>query len=330
MKKILIFAPKAPPTATFIDMISDDFDYHLVAGDTILNVNFKQPYTAVNHRTAKGIFTILKTLWQQDYDYIHLHTINLTALIVSIFAHKPIVVTTWGSDVLLVPKRNFLSKLSVKFALGKATIVTTVSAGNMRQAIKKLAPNVDIQNILFGISRFSKTVPFPEKENIIYSPRSHSSLYNIDKAIEAFSKFHKTHPDWKLVIAGMEDPINTPALKKQAKNLPVIFTGFISEEENAKWNAKAKIMVSIPSSDARSVSVMEAIYANCICFVSDLPSNREVIKQSVNGFIGGLDFSKYEEIAPKVLEERNAELSKNWSYEFNKKNFLRLYELLER
>jgi glycosyltransferase involved in cell wall biosynthesis len=133
------------------------------------------------------------------------------------------------------------------------------------------------------------------------------------------------NPDWRLVISGMQNAANTPKLKGQAKDLPIDFTGWLSPQENANWNAKAKIVVSIPSSDALSVSLMEAIYSNCICFVSDLPPNREVITDGVNGFVG-CDFERYTEIDANILQQENAKLSQNWTYDFNKKSFLSLYE----
>jgi L-malate glycosyltransferase len=326
MKKILVFAPKSPHTAKFIDMIEGKVDYYLVASNTALPVHFKRPYTIINQHSIKGILTIIRFLWGSKHDYIHVHSINFTALIVSLFALKPIIITAWGSDVLLLPNYNILYRTIIKFILRRANIVTANSAVTMKQAIHSLIPTLTVKDVHFGVSPFSKRTPFLDKENIIYSPRGHALLYNIDRIIEAFRVFSSLYPGWKLVIAGASDPLNTPKLKAQSTGLPVIFTGFLSQEENAQWNARAKIVVSIPSSDALSVSLMEAIYSNCICFVSALTPNTSVITDGINGFIEDLNFSRYSEIQPQVLEERNKEISQKWSFDYNQKIFLGLYQ----
>lgn len=323
MKNILIFAPRSPHTAKFINMIKDDINYKLVLDETGLDVDMLIPYTSTRQRSLKGLLTIIKNLWFTKHDYVHVQSLNLTALIVSIFAIKPIIVTAWGSDVLIVPNRSRINKLITQFILWRASKITANDSNNMWQAIKRLIDKPVIP-IHFGVSKESIRAMESVKQNIIYSPRGHADLYNIDKVIEAFKVFSKNNPDWKLIVSGMQSA-NTPKLKEQAAGFPVIFTGWIPPEEHAKWNASAKIVVSIPSSDALSVTVMEAVYSNCICFVSDLLPNREVIIQGLNGFIG-MDFERYKEIDFNNMSAHNALISKDWTFEHNKKAFLELYK----
>lgn len=65
----------------------------------------------------------------------------------------------------------------------------------------------------------------------------------------------------------------------------VEFPGWLSHEENYREYAKAMVYVSIPRSDATSVSVLEAMANGCLPVTSDLPAMREWIKQESNGFL---------------------------------------------
>jgi glycosyltransferase involved in cell wall biosynthesis len=126
-----------------------------------------------------------------------------------------------------------------------------------------------------------------EKENLIYSNRLHKSLYRIDKIITAFSKFVKDHPDWKLVI-GATGP-ETDRLKDLVDQLElendITFIGWVDAAINSKMYAKSKIWVSIPESDATSISLLEAMSLGSVPVVVDLPANREWIEHQKNGFI---------------------------------------------
>ena len=97
---------------------------------------------------------------------------------------------------------------------------------------------------------------------------------------------------------------------------------------------KAKIYISIPSSDATAISLLEAISSNCICFVSNLPANTEHILDGVNGFIetnlDNIKLEKYKQINQETLESVNSIRSKSYLKDYNKRKFIEIYdELLE-
>jgi glycosyltransferase involved in cell wall biosynthesis len=156
----------------------------------------------------------------------------------------------------------------------------------MAQEMEKIAPlknRIIIAN--FGID---VTPTNCEKENIVYSNRLHKKLYRVDKIIEAFSLFYtNNNTDWKLVIAATGTETETLKIKAAELNLEhaIEFVGWIQKEDNEQWYSKAKIWVSIPESDATSISLLEAMACGCIPVVSDLPANREWIQSGLNGII---------------------------------------------
>lgn len=325
-RSVLIFAPESPHTAKFINMIDDDIQCHPIIIETGISSGIPRPYDLVSQRSIAGIFKIISAVRRCQLGCIHVHSINFTAFLVALFATKPIILTAWGSDVLLVPSRSFIHKAIIRFILRKAKVVSSNDSPYMVQAIKALTPEIEVKKVHFGVSKYCiSPQEATRKENIIYSPRGHAPLYNIDKIIMAFREFYKTNPGWKLVIAGQTDAHNTPKLYEMSKGMPIRFVGFTTQEQNADFLRRAKIMVSIPSSDALSVSLMEGIYSNCICFVSNLLPNQKVIKHGVNGFLGDPDFRLYEEIDFIKMAKTNGKRSKMWNFAHNKKRFLSLY-----
>ena len=141
----------------------------------------------------------------------------------------------------------------------------------------------------------------------------HKPLYNIDEIIRAFKKLEDTGRNiYKLVIAATGE--ETENLKKLTADLKltdkVTFVGWLSLAENLKWYAKSKFYVSIPDSDATSISLLEAMYYGCYPIVSSLPAKREWISDRVNGAYYKSDFNFILDKDQKVLD-RVAEINKS-------------------
>jgi glycosyltransferase involved in cell wall biosynthesis len=110
---------------------------------------------------------------------------------------------------------------------------------------------------------------------------------------------------YRLVIAATGE--ETDNLKQLAINLnisdKVTFVGWLSLYENLKWYAKSKFYVSIPDSDATSISLLEAMYYGCYPIVSSLPSKREWISDEVNGSYYKNDFNFILDIETEQLDD---------------------------
>jgi glycosyltransferase involved in cell wall biosynthesis len=65
----------------------------------------------------------------------------------------------------------------------------------------------------------------------------------------------------------------------------VEFAGHLSAEAQSAWYARAQWWVSLPQSDSVAVSLLEAMAHGCIPLLSDLPANREWVRDGENGLI---------------------------------------------
>lgn len=332
--KILVFGPDSVHTSKFIKMIVPEYDVTLITdGDS----NSYLCRTIIMARGIRMFFDIPKIIKRFNPDYIHVHTINRVTFPLCLLAPSriPIVLSAWGSSVLVIPYKSWVHKKFVQYCLNRSSIVT-VDANIEQYVIERLVDDKPVREANFGVDDSYLGLldsSLSMKDNIIYSPRSHANIYNIDKVVDGFVKFSTSNPEWRLVLGGFEDEENTSRYKEIIKSAGlsdrVLFKGFVSQEENLRLNLQAKIVVSVPFSDGKSHSLMEAVSAGAVCVVSDIPANHEVIMQGVNGFFVGvdeaIDFSRYKDIDKELLLGANKKLVDGFSFSTNAERFKRLY-----
>lgn len=335
--KLLIIGSNTIHTYNYIALIQDYFDEILLLTNK-KNDKYNINTIEIDFRLGINIFFSAHRLKEIVKEFkpaiIHIHQANSYAFI-SLLGLKnikiPKVLTAWGSDILINPKKNIIFKKILEFSLKHVDIVTSDSF-YMANEIKIYNPKIDIKIANFGINL--KEINLEQKENIIYSNRLHKSLYNIEKIIYAFDRFIVKNKDWRLIIGATGD--DTENLKKIARDLciekNIDFIGWVDSDMNNAMYKKAKIYISIPSSDATSISLLEAISNNCICFVSNLPANFEHILDGVNGFIepslDDLCLEKYQHIDIELLRKVNNIRKKEYSKQYNREKFVDIYNNL--
>jgi len=299
-------------------------DYEIIAENTIKGlVNKNQNlynFRGLNILSLiKSFFKLKREIKFLNPNLIHIHQINRLAFFVCIAARQlriPIISTAWGSDVLIIPKKNIFFRFITTYVIKKSKYVTADSK-EMIEAMYRMHKNdIKYQWIQYGID----SIDTLKKENYIFSNRIHRGLYRIDLIIEEFKTFVDAHPDWKLIIAAEGE--ETENLKKLAERLlkpeNYEFIGWLDASKNAEWYGKSKIYISIPSSDGTSVSLLEAMLAGCIPIVSDISVSYEWINDNENGII----FKPKQNILEKALKI-NYEYCANYNKNLIKKMALR-------
>ncbi|MBP6090176.1 MAG: glycosyltransferase family 4 protein [Crocinitomicaceae bacterium] len=338
MRKLLLISSNTIHTYKYLQLIEDYFDEVLLITNEKSNV-YDYPTVELNFNLKiKTLFSTVKEIKKQielfQPSIIHIHQANSYAFFALLACRKsfiPTVLTAWGSDVLLLPKSNLLLKKMVQFNLRNAYFLTSDSI-YMAQEMEKIAPlknRIIIANFGIDVTPISC-----EKENIIYSNRLHKKLYRVDKIIEAFSLFYtNNNSDWKLVIAATGTETEKLKIKVAELNLDhaIEFVGWIQKEDNEQWYSKAKIWVSIPESDATSISLLEAMACGCIPVVSDLPANREWIQSGRNGIVvENLDSDFLSEALllnqSEAIELNQKRIEQDGTKEANRTKFTELYQ----
>lgn len=317
----------------YYKLISDYFDEVLVVSDSavdfcphkVIDFSLKNPRSVF-----QNIRKLREIMLQFSPTVVHVHQANSYAYITS-RANKgrfPQVLTTWGSDVLILPNKGGLYKHIVSYSLKKSDYVTA-DAKFMEKAIHNLVKKeVLIAN--FGIEYKQEVIP--NKTKVIYSNRSHESLYRVNQIIEGFSEFVRTNPSWRLVVGA--NGAKTDELKLLAKDIlpesSYEFIGFVNSVENKQNYLNAHIWISNPESDGTAISLLEAMGYGCVPVVSDLPANNEWIKDGENGVIIGNSIEESIEKAAnlnlELVQNLNEQIIKNQATkEVNKAKFINLY-----
>jgi glycosyltransferase involved in cell wall biosynthesis len=241
----------------------------------------------------RNVQILRKIIHEEQPDIIHVHQANAYGFITALAnrGRRPLVVTTWGSDVLTLPHTSFLHRWMVQYILKSADAITA-DAKFMADAINELVGPRPVVIANFGVEIAAKESTLP-REKVIYSNRMHEPLYRIDEIILQATPFLLANPTWKLRIAASGS--GTERLKQLAEqHLPVSsveFIGFQSATENRENYLRSSVYVSIPNTDGTSISLLEAMAYGCLPIVSDLPANREWIESGVNGIVSSGNLS---------------------------------------
>ena len=337
MAKLLMIGPKSVHVREQLELVRDYFsEVYVVSGEidegfSNKELNFSLRNPIASNKTISELRHIIEI---ENPDIIHVHQANAYAYVALKAAKKtnvPVVVTAWGSDVLLVPKMGLLYRKMSQYVINHCDYFT-VDSDSMKEAIKEIrkSDGATIINANFGVSGNSSEA---DREELIYSNRNHEQLYRINYIIKAFAEFVKDSPTWKLIIGGRGS--QTDELKNLVDQLDlnnkVHFIGFTHKSELPDLYAKARVYVSIPESDGTSISLLEALMAGCYPVVSDLKANKEWIRDGENGRVVSSElremFDGLADVDFEKAEDFNRELAMNRaSKEVNKKKFFSLYD----
>lgn len=246
------------------------------------------------HAARYRIAGLRRTLDAIAPDVVHGHFVVEHGFYGAVARARPYVVTAWGSDVLVEPGRDPISKQIAKWTLRRADAVTSNNAHMAERIVALGADRAKVHVVTLGAERYdieradssvNRRAPGGRRAPVIASTRAHEPLYNIADIVDAFADLSLTHPAARLHIA--HSGSLTGELRRRAAPLGdrVEFTGTLERPAFRDLLAEAEIFVSVPSSDATSVALLQAMAAGAFPIVSDLPSLREWIDDAANGFV---------------------------------------------
>lgn len=205
----------------------------------------------------------------------------------------PYVISAWGSDVLVEPKRDPVSRQLARWTIGRADLVTSNNQRMADEIVALGAPRSKVEIVTLGAdawfgerwSQSPNVSASPPASLVVLSTRAHEPLYNIESIIDAFALAREKLADARLVIA--HSGALTPALQEHASPVDnaVSFEGTVGPERLRDLMTEAAVFVSVPSSDGTSVALLQAMSAGAFPIVSDLETIREWITDGENGLL---------------------------------------------
>jgi glycosyltransferase involved in cell wall biosynthesis len=315
------------------------FSRRLTAISTVINL-------ALGAVQVRHLIKIIKP------DILHAHYVADNGLLGMMSGFHPLVLSAWGSDILIDPKRFFLLKTLIKHTLREADLITTDGENTIREMLQLGADSQRIHLIYHGVD----TQQFkPAQKNgdllkkleiygspVIISIRNLNPVYNVETVVKSIPYVIKQFPEATFIIAG--DGVQKNYLSDMATALGVSkhtrFIGKIPHDELPHYLSLADIYVSTSLSDGGlSVSLAEAMACGLAPVVTDVGDNQKWIENGKSGFV--VPIRNPELVAEKVIlllknddiRKRSGEINRRLveekaSYEKEMEKTQELYELL--
>lgn len=251
-------------------------------------------------RSKLGLLATLPKLgrWleQVDADWLHAHYLTshgtLAWLAKRFWGLKAeIVGSAWGSDILLTPQRSVAYRWLTRRVL-RACVLTTSDSAHMAQRMSQLGA-AEVMVFPFGLEAMP-VQPGTKSPWHFFANRGLEPLYRPERVLALFARVAKTQPGARLVVANFGSLAARLSTQAQALGLSVgsietghqvQFVGRLDARVQDEAYRRAQWYVSVPETDSVSVSVLEAMAHGCIPLLSDLPANRELVRDGDNGLI---------------------------------------------
>lgn len=265
----------------------------VVPASRCLALNTRPTFEGGNMAVLRTLPALTRWLRRVDADWIHAHYLTshgtlswLAKRICGLRAQ--LVCSAWGSDILVAPERSAALRWVTSRVL-RASVLSTSDSAHMAARMRALGAR-EVMVFPFGLDALPADT-HTKAEHLLFANRSLEPLYAPRRVLDVFAAAAQVWPDAELVVAN-EGSLRG-ALQQAAAAAPwgtrVRFVGRLDARAQEPWYRSARWYLSLPTSDSVSVSVLEAMAHGCVPVLSDLPANRELVQDGVNGVIAGND-----------------------------------------
>lgn len=214
-------------------------------------------------------------------DAVHGHYVTSSGLWAAASGHPRVALTAWGSDILLTPKRSAAWRALTRWILRRAGLITADSQDVLAQ-IRAYGVKAATHEILWGADTdHFAPAESPSTSSAIewLSLRSWEPNYQIDRVIDAYAAARQTNAAsmgrLHLLGGGSLEPSLRAQVQALQLNDGVVFHGRLNDAAMRAVMQRCTASISVPLSDATSVSVLESMSCGLAMLVSDLPANRQ-------------------------------------------------------
>lgn len=261
-----------------------------------LDIKVKKSGTISKIKYLQAIFDIKKIIKEFRPDIVHAHYASSYGLLGVLSGFHPFVISVWGSDIYIFPKKTFIHKIILKYNLKKADKILSTSFAMAKETSKYTNKNIDV--IPFGVDLDvfkSKKVldsyyaPFNSEDIIIGTVKSLEKIYGVEYLIKAFKIVldkHKNLPLKLLIVGGGSLKKSLISLTKELKiDDKVKFVGKIPYYDVCIYHNIIDISVFLSLSESFGVAVVEASACEKPVVVSNVGGLPEVVDNGLTGFV---------------------------------------------
>jgi L-malate glycosyltransferase len=265
-------------------------------------------------REFSWLLQIKRLILSIQPDIVDGHYITTNGFAAAFSGFHPLVVTAWGSDLLINPWQNPFWKFTAKYALNHADKIACLfpidiakdKLGSLNITLSKVETyylGVDTTEFRYiNDNGLMKTnLGINASSPVVINPRGLSPVYDINTFIKAIPVVLKRIPKAKFIILlSKEEKQTINNLKMDSSILEsVIFLERIPHSKIPFLFSMADVYVSSSISDGASNALFEAMACGLATVVTDIQANRYWIRDGENGFL--FEPGDYTSLADKVI-----------------------------
>lgn len=224
--------------------------------------------------------------------------VHTGGLLAALGEFHPLIVMSWGYDVLTATANSRWRRSAMKFALSRADMALA-DCEAVCEAIRALAPiprerilcfpwGIDLENFQLDAAPIGLRESLRwEGCKLIVSARSLEPLHGTMMLLEAMKQVLLLRAEARVVLLGdgslrprVEDFIERNGLRDR-----IHVVGRVPEEMLPGYFAEGDLYVSAAECDGSSISLLEAMGCGLVPIVPDVGGNREWVRHEKNGWI---------------------------------------------
>jgi len=225
-------------------------------------------------------------------DLVQAGPIQTCALIAALAGSHPLLTISWGFDLMQDAERGSWWRWATSYTLRHSDYFASDAETTRQRAV---AYDMDP----------ARTVVFPWGTNLehfapeaarmesaadgftLFCNRSWEPRYGVDVLARAFVKVAQTRSQMSLLLLGdgSQGAQIRQIIERGGVAEQVIYAGRIGQRELPRYYHMADLYISPSHIDGSSVSLMEALACGLPCLVSDIPANREWVRDGGNGWL---------------------------------------------
>ena len=260
----------------------------LVPRERALALGHHASFAGGNVAMARSLPRLVHWLRGVDADWVNAHYLTshgtLAWLARKCGVRARLAASAWGSDILVTPGQSALLRWATSRVLRDAAVCTSDSE-YMARRMRELGAR-DVMTFPFGLDALPPS-PAGKEPRLFFANRGLEEIYDPRRVLSLFAGAAARWPDARLVVANGGSL--RESLEARARELGLAgrieFVGRLDTAAQSALYARARWYVSVPRSDSVSVSVLEAMGHGCIPLLSELPANRELVRDGANGLI---------------------------------------------
>jgi glycosyltransferase involved in cell wall biosynthesis len=205
----------------------------------------------------------------------------------------PLLISTWGTDVMGYPENSWLFRYLNKITLKRAQYLSATGYA-LRRATQRWAPRRAIEIVPFGVdtSLFAPKKTSSQKVTVFGMAKSLKPVYRIDVAIKALALARKSIPELRLEIAG-DGPQKKELVDLAAQlgvSQAVRFLGAVDNQKMPDIVRSWDALVFISKQESFGVGALEAQAIGIPILAARTGGIEEVVRENVTArFVEPID-----------------------------------------